>query len=64
MRKNALTDTPPPRVLARALAVRELRRAGGGESEGPDTTWTDGPVRKDLTQISAGDVPGSPPPPA
>ena len=48
----------PRRVLARALAVEELISISGN---GPDTTWTDGP-RKDFTQISAGDVPGTPPP--
>jgi hypothetical protein len=46
------------RVLARRLAVEELANTAGG---GPDSTWTDGP-RKDLTQISAGDVVGTPPP--
>jgi len=46
------------RVLARVLAVEELAPLSGS---GPDSTWTDG-VRKDLTLISAGDVPGTPPP--
>jgi hypothetical protein len=59
MRKGGWTETPQ-RVLARVLAVNELPKASGS---GPDTTWTDGPERKDLTQISAGDTPGSPPPP-
>jgi hypothetical protein len=48
----------PRRVLARTLAIEELIAISGN---GPDTTWTDGD-RKDFTQISAGDVPGTPPP--
>ena len=59
MRKCDLAQTPT-RVLARLLATEELIRVPGG---GPDTTWTDGNPRHDLTQISAGDTPGSPPPP-
>ena len=49
----------PPRVLARVLAVEELAKISG---TGPDSVWTDGVPRKDLTQVSAGDVAGSPPP--
>jgi hypothetical protein len=59
MRKSS-TEQGPKRVLARVLATQELEGLGGG---GPDTTWTDGTPRKDFTQISAGDTPGSPPPP-
>lgn len=47
------------RVLARVLATVELLKTSG---TGPDTTWTDHASRRDFTQISAGDTPGSPPP--
>ena len=56
MRKSS-TEQPPRRVLARVLAREELIGIAGAG----DTTWTDGPVRKDFTQISAGDVAGDPP---
>lgn len=49
----------PKRVLARVMATEELLRTTGA---GPDTTWTDPNPRRDFTQISAGDTPGSPPP--
>lgn len=59
MRRTGREQTPT-RVLARILATQELEGLAGG---GPDTTWTDGTPRQDFTQISAGDTPGSPPPP-
>jgi hypothetical protein len=53
------TGERPTRVLARTLAVEELAKTVG---DGPGTVWTDGVPRKDLTQVSAGDVAGTPPP--
>lgn len=57
MRKSSTQPSVPKRVLARLLAVEELCEVAGGG----DTVWTDGSPRKDLTQVSAGDVAGSPP---
>jgi hypothetical protein len=47
------------RVLARVLATEELSTAVG---QTPATVWTDGTPRKDLTNVDAGDVAGTPPP--
>jgi hypothetical protein len=59
MRKSVEPEqfATPKRVLARLLAKKELAAAIGGG----DTTWTNGPPRPDITQISAGDKQGDPP---
>ena len=49
----------PKRVLARVMAIEELSTAVG---QTPATVWTDGTPRKDLTNVDAGDVAGTPPP--
>jgi hypothetical protein len=59
MRRSGDEIPNSKRVLARVLATEELLRTSGA---GPDTTWTEPSPRRDFTQISAGDTPGSPPP--
>lgn len=58
MRKTEGTSSSRVRVLARALAVEELTEISGA---GPDTVWTKGPARPDITQLSQGDTADDPP---
>lgn len=54
------TLKPLKRVLARELAVEELtvvRGSTGEVIEAGDVVVTQGEVRRDITQVSAGDIP-------
>ncbi len=51
MKKQPKKET---RVLARVLAQKELAKVRGGDG---DVIVTQGEVRRDISQVSAGDIP-------